>query len=66
MYIKNVNCPHCGAEKMFDDFEEVFDTCADANSGIYIEYVAYECPNCGETFTAKLIYSLKIQKVEEC
>ena len=34
MYIKNVNCPHCGAERMFDDFEEVFDTCADTNGGI--------------------------------
>jgi DNA-directed RNA polymerase subunit RPC12/RpoP len=64
MYIKNVKCPKCNAEVMFDDFVDCYDTEADPCDGIYIERVVYTCPECGEDFTGKIFYDLTIKRVE--
>ena len=64
MYPKNVKCPKCNTEIMFDDFTECYDIEADTCGGIYIEKVVYDCPKCGKDFTGKIFYDLKIKRVE--
>ena len=58
-----VKCPHCGAEILFDDFDDVYDIEYDACEGHFWEKCAYTCKECNEPFGAVIAYSLKFEGV---